>query len=88
MNHHTKNVRIITTHSNTTHKQFVIPAGGSYEIQSTHSTAERLFVTAYDAQSFFPIKIDGKQSVYITACHTPVSLVYYIPSGELTTLTL
>ena len=88
VNHYGKAVSIITANTNTTRKRFVIPVGGSYQIRSTHLTTQRLYITAHDAQSFFPITINGKQSITITARDTPVSLVYFIPLGESTILIL
>jgi hypothetical protein len=61
----------------------VIPVGGSYPIKSTFSTPQQTVVTAYDAATFIPVIIDDKSAVFVFPSITPVSRVYYIPSGEL-----
>jgi hypothetical protein len=83
VNRYGKKVRIITTHPNATHQGFVIPVGGSYQIASTSSTSQQIVITAYDATTFFPIKVDGKNSVFVFPSLTRVTSVHYVPSGGL-----
>ena len=64
------------------HHRFVIPVGGSYPIKSTPSTRQQIVITAYDAETFIPVMINGKSAVFLYPSITPVRLVYYISSGE------
>jgi hypothetical protein len=64
------------------HQRFVIPVGGSYPIKSTPSTRQQIVITAYDAETFIPVMINGKSAVFVYPSITPVSLVYYISSSE------
>ena len=77
-----KDIRIITTHPNLAHKLLVISSGQSYEIISTHSSMINMYITAFDAFTFFPLNINGMNSQSVLAIDTPVSRKFYIPSGE------
>ena len=80
VNNYGKDIRIITTHPNKTYKNFAIPAGDSYRIKSTHSSAVEIHITAFDV--VLPITINGKNSVSVAASLTSVSVVYYVPTGK------
>ena len=83
MNRYGKDVIILVTLPGRAAQRFVIPVGGSYPIKSTFSTPQQTVVTAYDAATFIPVMIDDKSAVFVFPSITPVSRVYYIPSGEL-----
>ena len=83
VNRYGKDVRVITTHPHPAHSRFVITVGESHRIKSTHTTPQQIIITAYNAALFTPIMIDGKNAVFVYTSITPVSRVYYIPSGEL-----
>ena len=77
-----KAVRIITTHPDKVHQQFVIAAGRSYQIISSHSTSEKIYITAYDAATFFTLKLNGENSQNVFPSVKRVTHVFYIPSRE------
>jgi hypothetical protein len=74
---------ILVTFPVRAHQRFVIPVSGRYPIKSTLSTRQQIVITAYDAETFIPVMINGKRAVFVFPSVTPVSLVYYISSGEL-----
>ena len=82
MNHYGKGVIILVTLPGRAAQRFVIPVGGSYPIKSTFSTSQQTVITAYDAATFYPIMLDAKSAVFLFPSVKPVSLVYYISSGE------
>ena len=77
-----KAVRIITTHPDKVHQQFVIAAARSYQIISSNSTSEKIYITAYDAATFFPLTLNGENSQNVFPSVKRVTHVFYIPSGE------
>ena len=85
VNRYGKDVLIITTHPDPAHRRFEILVGGSHRINSTLSTTKQigLVIMAYHGATFILITIDGKNAVFVLSSVTPVSHVYYIPSGEL-----
>ena len=83
VNRYEKDVKIITTHSNSSYKRFTIPFSGSYRIVSASAKNERIYITAYDATSFFPVPIQGKSAISVSSTSKPVRHTYFIPSGEL-----
>ncbi len=83
VNRYGKDVKIITTHSDTRHQRFTIAVGRSYQINGTTSTNKSIFITAYDNATFIPMTINGKNSVSVVPSLTPVSRIYSVPSGEL-----
>ena len=78
-----QNVRIIATVSNPKYQRFTIPTGGRYHINTTTFSNQPVFISSYEDATFKAIKTDGKNSISVTPSLTPVSLVYYVPSGEL-----
>ena len=87
LNLYGKAVTIITTHPDKVHQQFVIAAGRSYQIISSHSTSEKIYITAYDAATFSPLKLNGENSQNVFASAKRVSHTFYIPSGQSMLLT-
>ena len=82
VNMYGKDIRIITTHPDLAYKQFVIVAGGSSQIRSSHLAAQSIYITAYDSETFSPLTLNGMRSQSVSASIKPVSYVFYIPSGK------
>ena len=75
-----KDIRILEQGSRA---RYLILAGKSYQIASTHSSRQSFNFRAVDAITFEPIKIDGQDFVIVFSVVTPVERVYYVPSGKL-----
>ena len=83
MNVYGKTVKILVARPGRAPQQIEIAVGESYLIKfTTPSAPQQIVITAYDAETLAPIMIDGKNSVFVFPSVTPVSVVYYIPSGE------
>ena len=73
-----KDIVVLTSDPN--QLRLTISAGKRYRFRSRYSSTIPVFFTAYDTPAV--IQIDGKNSVSVSPSITPVSLIFYVPSGE------
>ena len=88
VNRYGKDVQILTDHPISKYQQFVIPVGGRYQIKSRSSASKTIYISAFEADTYVPIKIDGKNSLAVANSVRPSPRTYYIPSGKQCTFPL
>ncbi|XP_028402030.1 uncharacterized protein LOC114524971 [Dendronephthya gigantea] len=79
VNDYGRAVRILSNHMK--YQKFEIPVGGRYQIKSSSSERKTIYISAFDVETFDPVKIDGKNSLAVTNSIESIARIYYIPSA-------